>query len=104
MTTKEEGIKKEAAPRVYSEVMTVDEVAVYLQVGDRTIYKMASEGAMPATKIAGSWRFPRKAIDEWLRREALGNVKGFRFLPLRFCLGSSSLSKGPPSASPCFTR
>jgi excisionase family DNA binding protein len=54
-------------------VMTVEEAAAYLDLGVRTIYNLAGEGALPALKVAGSWRFPRAALDRWLEEEALDN-------------------------------
>ena len=58
------------------EVMTVDEVADYLQVGNRSIYNMAVAGEIPAAKVAGQWRFKKTEVDAWLivlsRREYSG--------------------------------
>jgi excisionase family DNA binding protein len=38
-------------------LMTIKEVAEYLQLEEHTIYKMARKGEIPAFKIAGQWRF-----------------------------------------------
>lgn len=58
------------------EVMTVEEVADYLQVGARSIYNMAAAGEIPAAKVAGQWRFKKTEVDAWLtalsRREYIG--------------------------------
>lgn len=40
-----------------SEIMTLDEVAAYLKVTPRTIYRMLDESQIPAFKIRGAWRF-----------------------------------------------
>lgn len=48
------------------QVMTVDQVASYLQVGKRTIYAMAAAGEIPAAKVGDQWRFFRPVIDDWL--------------------------------------
>lgn len=48
------------------DVMTVDQVAAYLQVGARSIYNMAAAGEIPAAKVAGQWRFYRPEVDRWL--------------------------------------
>jgi len=55
-------------------VMTVDQVADYLQVGKRTIYNMASAGELPAAKIGEQWRFFRPEIDRWLTQLSRKNV------------------------------
>lgn len=46
--------------------MTVREVATYLKVDERTVYRLAREGRLPATKLGGQWRFRRDLIDEWM--------------------------------------
>lgn len=47
-------------------IMTVDEVAKYLRMHEMTIYRMATEGRLPAYKVGNRWRFKKERIDEWL--------------------------------------
>jgi excisionase family DNA binding protein len=49
------------------EIMTVREVARYLCLAESTVYKLVSNGGIPAKKIGGAWRFSRQNIDAWLR-------------------------------------
>lgn len=49
-----------------SEILTLDEVAAYLKAGKRTIYRLATEGKLPAFKLGGTWRFRRSDLDEWI--------------------------------------
>ena len=53
-------------PRV-EEIMTLKEVAIYLKVKNRTIYKWVRERTIPAHKLGGTWRFRRPEIDKWLQ-------------------------------------
>jgi len=39
------------------EIMTVKQVAEYLQMDEHTVYKLARSGQIPSVKIAGQWRF-----------------------------------------------
>ena len=48
------------------EILTLDEVAVYLKAGKRTVYRLAAEGKLPAFKLGGTWRFRRSDLDEWI--------------------------------------
>ena len=48
------------------EIMTLDELADYLQVSQKSILRMAQTGKIPAAKVAGHWRFMRSVIDDWL--------------------------------------
>jgi len=48
------------------EILTLDEVAVYLKAGKRTVYRLAQGGDIPAFKLGGSWRFRRAELDRWI--------------------------------------
>ena len=48
------------------EILTLDDVAVYLKAGKRTVYRLAAEGKLPAFKLGGTWRFRRSDLDEWI--------------------------------------
>lgn len=51
-----------------TEIMTVEEVARYLRVTERTIYRLLRRGDIPATRVGRQWRFEKAFIDEWLRQ------------------------------------
>lgn len=48
------------------EVLTIKEVADYLKMNERTIYKLVQNGKIPAAKIASQWRLKKDLINEWL--------------------------------------
>jgi excisionase family DNA binding protein len=48
------------------EILTIKQVAKYLKVNERAVYKLAQEGAIPTVKLANQWRFRRSMIDGWL--------------------------------------
>ncbi len=48
------------------QVMTIDELATYLQVAKSTLYKLAQDGKVPGQKVVKHWRFSKEAIDRWL--------------------------------------
>lgn len=49
--------------------MTVRDVAVYLNVNEKTVYRLAQRRELPGFKVAGAWRFKRKDIDLWIERQ-----------------------------------
>lgn len=51
------------------EILTIKQVADYLKVNERTIYKLALDEKIPAFKVGGSWRFQRKAIVKWIEQQ-----------------------------------
>ncbi|RME06390.1 MAG: DNA-binding protein [Deltaproteobacteria bacterium] len=50
------------------DVLTVRDVAEYLKIDKRTVYKLAKEGKIPCSKIGRQWRFSRKQIMELISR------------------------------------
>jgi len=56
-----------------TELMTLQEVARYLRVTEKTIYRLIRRRGIPATKVGRNWRFEKRGIDEWLHR---GSVAG----------------------------
>ena len=54
--------------------LSVRQVAEYLQVNEKKIYALASEGKIPGTKITGKWLFPRELVDQWLLESSHGGV------------------------------
>jgi len=47
-------------------LLTLLQLAEYLQVSKEKLYKMAQDGRIPAYKVGGSWRFKLKRIDRWI--------------------------------------
>ena len=54
-----------------SEMLTIKEVADFLKVTERTIYRLAAAKQIPAFKVGGSWRFSRADIAEWIKQQAV---------------------------------
>jgi excisionase family DNA binding protein len=52
------------------EIMTIEECAKYLKTSVSTIYKLAQEGKIPATKVGNQWRFRKEKLDEWLDKNS----------------------------------
>lgn len=52
------------------DILTIKQVAEYLKVTDRTIYKLAAAKKLPAFKVGGAWRFSRANIDHWIAQQA----------------------------------
>lgn len=56
------------------EIMTVKQVAEYLQMDEHTVYRLARSGQIPSVKIAGQWRFKKDVIDKWISEQYLERV------------------------------
>ena len=51
------------------EVLTVKQVAEFLQMDERTIYKLAKQGDIPSFKVSNQWRFLKKDIESWVEQK-----------------------------------
>ena len=50
-----------------TEILTVDEAAVFLRLSKRSVYRLLKGGKIPARKIMHKWRFERQQLKEWIR-------------------------------------
>jgi len=55
-----------------TELMTLEEVAAYLRVTKKTIYRLLKQGKIPASKVGHQWRFDKASINEWLKQKSGG--------------------------------
>jgi excisionase family DNA binding protein len=67
------GSGREAPPEP-SRFMNVREVARYLQVNEKKVYALVSEGSIPATRLTGKWLFPRDLVDQWMLESSHGGL------------------------------
>jgi len=82
-------------------LMTVKQLATYLNVNERTVLKLVQEGALPGVKVGNQWRFRRVMIDTWLDDQMLGITPRHvevahpdasrRMLTLRSCFEASHI-------------
>ncbi len=57
---------RQSRPPPPPEVMTIDDLAAYLQVSKSSLYKLAQDGKVPGQKVGKHWRFHKEVIDRWL--------------------------------------
>ena len=56
--------------------MTVRDVAAYLNVDEKTVYRLAQRGELPGFKVAGTWRFKKDDIDGWIESQKAASKPG----------------------------
>ncbi|MCL1993322.1 MAG: PTS sugar transporter subunit IIA [Spirochaetes bacterium] len=56
------------------DILTIEEVAKYLRVSERTVYDCAQKGEIPAGKIRSAWRFKKSEIDKWVNERLRVNT------------------------------
>ncbi len=60
--------------------LNAKQLAEYLQINEKKIYALASDGRLPGTKITGKWLFPKSLIDHWLLESSHGGILTDRLL------------------------
>ena len=56
------------------EMLTTKEVAEYLSINEKQVYRLIKEKKIPATRITGKWLFPKGLIDEWIITSAKESI------------------------------
>jgi putative molybdopterin biosynthesis protein len=56
------------------EMFTTKEVAEYLSINEKQVYRLIKDKRIPATRITGKWLFPKNLIDEWVMTSARESV------------------------------
>lgn len=64
--------KKDAEPSIPSgeQVLNIDEVADWLRIPKSTLYKLCSDGEIPAAKIGKHWRFNQGLVVDWIKAKS----------------------------------
>ena len=58
------------------EMLNTKELAEYLNINEKQVYKLIQDKKIPATRITGKWTFPKQLIDAWIIKNAEENISG----------------------------
>jgi excisionase family DNA binding protein len=53
-------------PKNAEEVLNADEASAWLRIPKSTLYKLCTDGEVPAAKVGRHWRFHRDTLEHWL--------------------------------------
>ena len=56
-------------------MMTIDQVAEYLNLHPLTVRRLARDGKIPAFKVGRQWRVKRKLLEQWIEENSMRNVE-----------------------------
>src|ERR1700754_2993027 len=51
-------------------LLNTREVAAYLQINEKQVYRLVRTGRIPCTRVTGKWLFPQTLVEEWVHRSA----------------------------------
>ncbi len=57
------------------QLLTLEQVAEYLNVDKFTVYRLLNDKQLPAFKVGNQWRFKRKLLENWLMKNSNVNPK-----------------------------
>jgi excisionase family DNA binding protein len=52
-----------------SKALTVQQLADYLSVDAKTVYRMVRASELPGFKVRGAWRFRQEDVDRWIEKQ-----------------------------------
>lgn len=58
-----------------TQALTVHDVALLLNVTEKTIYRLAQRAELPGFKVAGAWRFLKSDILTWVEQQKQGRTE-----------------------------
>jgi excisionase family DNA binding protein len=61
-------------PEELPRFLDVRQAAQYLNLNEKKVYALVSEGRIPGTKVTGKWMFPRDLIDRWMLESSHGGL------------------------------
>jgi PTS system nitrogen regulatory IIA component len=59
---------------IEDDILTIEEVAKYLRVSERTVYDWSQRGEIPSGKIGTVWRFKKSEIEKWVNNRLSVNT------------------------------
>jgi excisionase family DNA binding protein len=56
-------------------LLTLEQVATYLNVDKFTVYRLLAQRQLPAFKVGNQWRFKKELVEAWLMKNANDSQK-----------------------------
>lgn len=50
--------------------LTTREVAAYLHINEKQVYRLIQNGYIPCTRVTGKWLFPQSLVEDWVKHSA----------------------------------
>src|ERR1044071_8618759 len=65
------------------QLLTLEQVAEYLNVDKFTVYRLLNDKELPAFKVGNQWRSKRKRTKTWLRKTPMARARIPESVPLQ---------------------
>lgn len=64
------------------DILTIKDVAEYLQISEETVTDWAQKGEIPCGKLGNCWRFKRIEVEHWVNRKLVGSNRKSKTRPI----------------------
>jgi excisionase family DNA binding protein len=64
-----------------AQLLTMQELAVYLHLDEATVSKLVTAGKIPSLQVDRQWRFKRSVVDAWIEEQLVGEDENFADVP-----------------------
>jgi excisionase family DNA binding protein len=51
-------------------LLNTREVAEYLHINEKQVYRLIRNGGIPCTRVTGKWLFPKSLVEDWVQQNA----------------------------------
>ena len=55
-------------------LLSTREVAAYLHINDKQVYRLIRNGTIPCTRVTGKWLFPQSLVEDWVKQNSLAQA------------------------------
>ncbi len=52
-------------------LLSTREVAAYLHINEKQVYRLIRNGTIPCTRVTGKWLFPQSLVEDWVKQNSL---------------------------------
>ncbi len=55
-------------------LLSTREVAAYLHINEKQVYRLIRNGTIPCTRVTGKWLFPQSLVEDWVKQNSLAQT------------------------------
>ena len=55
-------------------LLSTREVAAYLHINEKQVYRLIRNGTIPCTRVTGKWLFPQSLVEDWIKQNSLAQT------------------------------
>lgn len=64
---------------VAKRILNLKEIANFMGVHERKIYRLIKEGTLPTFRLGGTWHFDLESIEQWMSQHTINRCTKSRY-------------------------